>query len=408
MLVNAINSYNISRNHVKNQRTVAFKAAPFPFGWRNKLIAAINEAQTIDLYVHAFADDDAANACKVMAEFFKSRGKKVNICIGRKGMKSLFSKFRTRKTSTDAPADLTFVLDFNAQERVPSSFRNIFFRNPRYQIYGLDHHTQAQDYVNGNIYVDSTAKSCCGVVYRFFESINMEDKIGKKSLQRLYCGMLSDYTKAELIKVKHNKLIKLDALNADPNSKYVLEKVEAQLSEEQKEEVYRHLDVMSNLTHTERAFRKKLISGIKTSPNGKLACIEINPNDQDWINLQMDNYRTSTILRDLRVRLIDGIQHDSLFSDKQKKELKKVEGAIVFYRVQRSKGDLYQMSIHTKGDYATRLITEARKLWYAKTAVIHFEAGGHDNRAGGRISSFTQEDADNYVNCFVNAAEKIG
>ncbi len=57
--------------------------------------------------------------------------------------------------------------------------------------------------------------------------------------------------------------------------KYVLEKVEAQLGEEQKEEVYRHLDVMSNLSHDERAFRKKLISGIKTSPNGKLACIEI-------------------------------------------------------------------------------------------------------------------------------------
>lgn len=407
MRVNAINSYNSSRNHVKNQRNVAFSALAFPFARRNAILKAIDNANTIDIYVHAFADDDAANACKVMAEFFKSRGKKVNICIGRKGMKTLFSKFRTRKTQTDAPADLTFIVDFNAQERIPSSFRHIFYQNPREKIIGLDHHTQAQDYVNGNIYCDPTARSCCGIVYRFLESIAMDDKISKKNLQRLYCGMLSDYTKAELITVGNNKLKKLETLNADANSKYVLEKIEAQLSEEQKAEVYRHLDVMSNLTQAEKAFRRQLISGIKTSPNGKLAYVEIDPHDKYWTKLGMDSYRTSTILRDLRVRLIEGVQHDNLFTDKQKEQLKNIEGAIIFYRVQRSKGDLYQMSLHTKGNYATRLITEARKLWYAKTATTHFEAGGHDNRAGGRISSYTQEDADKYVKCFVDAAENL-
>lgn len=408
MQANAIHSYNISGNHVKNQKNVAFRAAAFPFAWRNAIMRAIDPAESIDLYVHAFTDDDSGNACKVLSNVFKSWGKKVNICIGRKGMKTLFSKFRTRKTTTDTPADLTFIVDFNAQERIPSSFRNIFFKNPRYQIYGLDHHTQAQDFVNGNIYCDNTARSCCGVVYRFLQSINMEDKIGKKNLQRLYCGMLSDYTKTELIKVENNKLIKLKALDEDENSKDVLEKVEAQLSEEQKAEVYKHLDVMSNLSDTEKAFREKLISSIKTSTNGKLAYIEIDPNDKDWYELKMDNYRTSTILRDLRVRLMDGVKHDNLFCDKQKEQLKNAEGAIIFYRVQRTNGDLYQMSIHTKGNYATRLITEARKLWYEKKAFIHFEAGGHDNRAGGRISSYSQEDANAYVKCFVDAALKLG
>lgn len=407
MLINAINNYNIVKNHVKEQKQIAFKAAPFPFTWRNKILAAIDEARTIDLYVHAFADDDAANACKVMAEFFKSRGKKVNICIGRKGMNTLFSKFGARKSKTDSPADLTFVVDFNAQERIPSSFRKIFYKNNSCRIYGLDHHTQAQDYINGNIYGDNSAKSCCGIVYRFFESISMDDKIGKKNLQRLYCGMLSDYTKTELIKVKNNKLIKLKALDKDENSKDVLERIEAQLNGEQKAEVYRHLDVMSNLTDKEKAFRKRLISEIKTSPNGKLAYIEINPDETTWAELKMDNYRTSTILRDLRVRIIDGVRHDNLFDNSKKEQLKHAQGAIIFYRVQRSKGDLYQMSIHSKGNYATRLIDEARRLWYKQTNV-HFEAGGHDNRAGGRIFSFSQQDADKYVDCFVQAAENLG
>lgn len=411
-MLNAIYSNSPYKNHVKHQKNIAFRARPIPEEVIQRFLIKLAQATTIDVYPHALTDNDAGCAAKVMTSLLKTMGKKVYICIPKKGLRGLFAKFRARKSTSGEPSGLNFVLDFNAKERIPFSYRDTFYKQPIENIIGFDHHTQAQDYVEGDIYCDNTARSCCGIIYRLLESLKMEEKIGTKNLQKLYCGMLSDYQKAKLIKFKDNKLIKSKALQESlaeeyKNSKEVLDRIEAQLSEKEKEEVHRYLDVLSNLDPSEDAFRKRLFSSIKTSPNGKLAYIEINPFDKDWANLGMDNFRTSDILRDLRVRLINDIQHDDIFSGKQKKQLKNVEGAIVFYRVQRHKGDLYQMSIHTKGDYAKRLIDEARKIWL-KTSSIHFEAGGHDNRAGGRITSYSEEDAKAYVECFVKAAENLG
>lgn len=410
-MLNAIYCNNPYKNHVKHQKNIAFRARPIPAEVIQVFLTKLAQATTIDVYPHALTDNDAGCAAKVMTSLLKMMGKKIYICIPKKGLRGLFAKFRARKSTSEGLSGLNLVLDFNAKERIPFSYRDIFYKQPVENVIGFDHHTQAQGYVEGHIYCDSTARSCCGIVYRLLESLKMEEKIGAKNLQKLYCGMLSDYQKAKLIKFKDNKLIKSKMLQENlseeyKNSKEVLDRIEAQLSEEQKEEVYRYLDVLSNLTPPEDAFRTKLFSSIKTSPNGKLAYIDINPFDKGWANLGMDNFRTSDILRDLRVRLINDVAHDNMFSSKQKKQLKNVEGAIVFYRVQRHKGDLYQMSIHTKGDYAKRLIDEARKLWFKKSS-IHFEAGGHDNRAGGRITSYSEEDARNYVDCFVQAAQNL-
>ena len=362
-----------------------------------------------DAYLHAHKSPDWDGICslELLYNFIRKNGKNPLICIKPTDLFGLFFKKWKYDTASKPTQNLPrIVVDCNDPHRA-SQFVNV---KP---LFVLDHHSTTKDTFDTACYIDDTAKSTCSIIYRFYEALNKAKKelnadaikklktnLTKEDYKNLYCGMLSDYQKSGLIKFENSKLIKLETLYAPENvsSREELENVEKHLNKWQKLTIYRHLDILSNLTSKEKILQKRIFSEVKVTKNGKLAYVVIDPKDKLWEDVGGDNIRTSDIIRDLRLHLIGDIEHDPMFSNEQKKLLKNVEGSIVFYE----SGEKYQMSITSKDSYAEKLIN------YVKNNInSELEAGGHPERAGGRIYSLEQDKINKFVNDFLIAAEKI-
>lgn len=381
----------------------AFSAMPMPFEVANaKRLKILDSAvKNIDVYCHASPDEDTVNSMKVIVSWLKRLGKSFSVCVNTKGAANLNFKpedYPVKKG--DALSDLAFLLDFNGEERVPPKFLENFRKTPN--VIGFDHHVKADSFIErGDIYMDTSAKSNCSIVYRFFESIGELDKLSQEDWKSLYCGMLSDFSKSKLVEVADSQLYKLDRFYEDGNqhSREILESVEARLSEPEKAAIYKHLDIMSNLTEAELGFQKRLWENIKFTPNGKLAYVIIPHNDEQWINLGRDNNRTSTIINNFRKRVISADLPPDLF-EQEKGKISGIKGVMVFYSV--SKNGPYQMSIHSKDGYAERL------RQYVKSNINpDLQAGGHSNRQGGKAASIEQTDIEAFINGFLTSADKV-
>lgn len=342
------------------------------------------------LHGHKSPDDDAGTCLKVLYNFRKRHGLESYICIRKNDLPDLYIKKNNYKMAESSNYNVfNILLDCNASDRSAKTLETL-------PTFIIDHHSTSEKTFNTLSYIDSTAKSCSSILVRFFQRIH--EKLPKADLKSLYCGMLSDFEKSEMIAFKDLKLIKLPALKKDKNSKEVLDFLEKKLSKKERLKIYKHLDILSALTEKEKNFRQKIISGIKVTDNGKLAYITIDPNDKQWAELGMDNTRTSCILRDLRLRIINNSNNDNLLSKEQTEQLKNVKGAIIFYRSK----DNYQMRVHSKDDYAGELIK------YVKDNLNNdIEAGGHPHRAGGRIHTLDKDEISTFINNFLIAAEKI-
>ncbi len=398
MFTDIISLKNTQHKNKNLSYNASFRAAPMPVKTAkmfNSIMLNPN-VKTADIFCHASPDEDTVNAAKVINNYLKKSGIKTSFCVYGPKLKGLFlghGKFNIKKDQK--PSDLTIILDFISESKISKSFVNIY--NESKNIIGFDHHQKTHDKLKGLFYNDDSAYSCCGIIYRFFESLG--EKLSKSDLKSLYCGVLSDYQKSKLITFDNFKLVKLPALNTDKNSKEVLEKIESQLSEKQRNKIYTHLDVLSKLTPEEKSFKENLYSKVKVTPNAKLAYVIIDPDDKEWISLGMKNTKTSPILRNLRLKLLNGVQNDNIFTPEQKEQFKNLKGAIVFYRA----GNVYQMSLHTKNQYATDLIE-----YIKKNLNPDLVAGGHPDRAGGRIFSLDKNEINTFINNFLIAAEKLG
>src|SRR5574344_1524745 len=137
---------------------------------------------------------------------------------------------------------------------------------------------------------------------RFFEGLG--EKINSKDSKSLYCGMVSDYKKSGLVKITNKngnyELMKTDKLLKDKNSMEVMTKLENNLTEKDRKQIYKHLDPLSRLNADETTLRKNLFSNIKVTNNGKLAYIVIEPAATLAAKVGMDTQKTSEILNDLR------------------------------------------------------------------------------------------------------------
>lgn len=397
-MISYINSFNTKRNNPY----ISFGAKPMPLSEAKKIEHELlsPKIKVLDVYCHASPDEDTVNAMKVIVNWLKKHKKKIQVQLNLEDTKNLYIKPKKYQQNTNyKKPDISVVVDFNAKERLTGNFAQKLEQNSDKKILGFDHHLLSSNEIAGNLYIDNTAKSCSGIIYRFFESIGK--KLNNKDLKSLYCGMLSDYDKFKLIEIKNTELIKLPSLNEDENSKEILEKIEAKLTEKDKKQIYKHLDILSNLTRQEKTLRKKLFDKTQITPNGKLAYLVIEPENQDWLKMGADTTRTSTIIRDIRTSILDpDSQH--LFSLEQREKLKKVKGAIVFYRSSSSPTSDYQMSLTTKGDYAQQLVD-----YIKKNINPNLEAGGHPHRRGGRIHSLDKTEVKNFVNSFIEAADKI-
>jgi hypothetical protein len=365
----------------------------------------VAEAREIQVSAHGSLDEDAINSSLVVIKWLKKLGKKVSFCYNPEDTKGLFINFWEKlklKKAGNKPSDLTFNLDYNAKERIPNGHNDLILGQKPEKRIGLDHHDILPSTIESDMFIDSKAHSTCGMVYRLLKE-GMGVKLSQRDLQHLYCGVLSDYSKSKLIAIdtssKVPSVIKRPLLDEHPLSKEVLEKIEGALSQRRKDKVHKHLNVLSKLNKEDKSFRKDIYSQINISQNGKLAYLVIAP---DEAKMGMDNPKTSTILGDLRSRVLANDPNDPYLSDVQKEKLKDVKGAIAFYRVAPN-SEVYQMSITTKDDYASQLIRHIKKNIDPDLA-----AGGHPDRAGGRVFSLDPKKINGFVSSFIQAAETLG
>lgn len=396
---------NYNLNRVKTNKSPSFGAKVIPYHVSSEYKKLLLKGKTVDIYCHMSPDDDTVNSMKTFAGWLKRHGKQVSVCINPKETKDLYFKpekytIKTGSQISDAVLpDVALVLDFNGKSRIDKAYREEFEKCKPENVVCFDHHIPMENPIEGNVYRDETAMSCCGIVYRFFESIG--EKLTKKELKSLYCGVLSDYRKSRLVEISNNELIKFPKLDEDKNSKEILERIEKQLDKKDKVQIYRHLDILSNLTKEEKALKKYLYSKVEVTKNGKLAYVVLDPEDEAWRSVGMDGTRTSTIIRELREKLVSDKTNKN-FSPEQQKKIKDVKGAIVFYRKKDTTDSTYQMSFTAKGNYAQKIVDYIRE-----NINPNLEEGGHPNRRGGKIYSIAQNEVNAFVNSFLTAAEKV-
>lgn len=390
----------------KNRKNVRFGLRPIPKTISAILQQKLLDAKRADIFVHISpkVDADAAVSAVQLEKALKGKGIEVHIHSDGENVNDLtFSPIHQDMTNSQSKSDVSLLLDVNELSRIDGT--------PQENPVVIDHHVDRGNIKSDYKYIDETARSCSGIIYKFLKGWNI--KCSKEDLQNFLYGMLDDYQKSKLIKIEGFKLIKLHALKKDKNSKKVLQEVQRQLKKKDRNAVYKRLDVISTLNNREKELRKKLFSDIQVSPNGKLAYVIIEPDNKLWDSLGMDNHRNSTILRDLRTRLINGIQKDKMFTNEQKKRFKNLKGAVVFYKSTDSNGNyVYQISMHTKKSTdALKVLDNVKTEWnkYIERngKNIEIQGGGHENRAGGRILSSDRDDIEAYINCFLKASESI-
>ncbi len=380
---------------------IVFRAKPIPKSiidkTKNELLD--KNINRIDIYCHSSADEDTINSAKVFYNWLTRNGKDVKICVPKTEVQKLYfsSKDFKLKGEDKTVPDKSIILDFNSKERLSSQYSDLFKNNLPQNVVGYDHHTPS-NILNGDFYIDDSAKSCCGVLTRFFEGLG--EKLSLKDKKNLYCGMVSDYKKSGLVSLNKSEnsyeLIKTNKLLNDKNSLDVFNKLDKSLSNKDKQEIYIHLDPLARLTNDEKVLQERLYSQLKVSSNGKMAYVVIPPNDKLWKKVGMDTPTTSEILKDIRTQVSTDSQKAEFLSDEQKLKMKDVDTVIAFYQ----KDNEYRMSIHSKSNSALKLID------YIKENINpDLIAGGHADRAGGKIDSLKKEDVNNFINSFIKASD---
>lgn len=431
-----LNTYNVS---VK-RKGISFKACPMPVPIAQSIDKRLMKARSIDLFCHTSPDEDTFNSAKVMYKYLSAMGKKVRIIISGnlKGLYEYNDKSLkilnpvTINPITIGRADMAFVLDLNAVNRVSKESSQILKKYNCGEILGFDHHIPAKaeepvtkKYIHISntqdaeqlanktknskalMYIDSTAKSCNSILFRFFEALKKQ--IPADTLKSLYCGMSDDMMKSGFLEFGEDKGLKTlkqsEKLAQDKynNAREVYSLVNEKIPFNVKADIANHLDTLGKLNPAERDFQKKLFSEkIKFSNNGKLAYVAISPSDEEWQRLGQDNSVTSAILSDFRVK---AITNSKAFAPELREKLSKIEAVAVFYRgpvePDPSK-ELYRVSIHSKNGTAQKLLEHIRANLYEE-----LKAGGHADRIGGRINTTDDSVCGKWVNYFLQAADKI-
>lgn len=412
-------SYCIN-NKYKHKQNTSFCAKPIQpeigQAMKNRLLSV----KSIDIYAHAASDTDSDEATVFMYDWCKAHGIKVSICTDKSKMNALGIDPKDYKVKRGyKPAEMALLLDHNGWDKVAKSYKKLLEKTKLKMT--IDHHPETDVTIDSFKYIDVKAKSCCAILYRFIQSI--DEKLTTKNAKNLLYGIGSDFHKSKRIKFENtpigSKAVRLEILNNDKNSTEVLDAVEGKLSKKQVTKIYSDLDIISHLTPKEQEFRNEIFSKVSVTPNGKMAYVIIDTKDPKWKDLGMDNLRTSTILRDLRLRLIGDVQADEMFTAEQKAKFAKadIQGAIVMYPVIQSskKPKAYQISLHSKSG------TGYTKKWreYAKQAYIkkemeransvkyEFVGDGHDDRSGGRIFTYDKSAIKSFIGSFLEAGQNV-
>lgn len=341
---------------------ISFQAKPISLKTAEYTKSQLLKSKFVDIVCHSSSDEDTIASARAM-KWFLDKNNIPSRIISDGGIKSfLYKPGDTLDLSVNSlpekSADTVLCVDFSEYSRVSASLKN-YIENAK-NLLCIDHHKGSNPILkNQNIYVDLTAKSCSGIILRFFEALKL--KIPMVVKRTLYCGMTDDLRKNKYLTFSDKSFlpIKSKEFMADENTKYLYTKMENELPPKEQEKVIKHLNILTSLSKDEKVFKEDLPRRIKYNSNGKFAYVIIPMNDKQWNSLGGDNKRTSAIISNFRVSTLENNPN--------------IDSVAVFYP--NSSG--YRISIHSKGDNVLKMFEHVRKLY------PEFSGGGHPERGGG-------------------------
>ena len=379
-------------NHLAN---VSFKANVMPKNQAKHIDNILHSGKSVDIFCHAMSDEDTFNSATAFYNYLKDEGISARIIAS--GGKDNYNYDTSKYNIIDAKdvnentqkADVALCVDFSGKDRLAT---NVFKHLQKYDaktIVGIDHHDDKNKIVSDfnqitkayrknempeieakNYYVDSSSKSNCGIIYRFFEALGK--KPSHEISRALFTGFQDDISK--------------DKSNLDKNSKEVKLKLIKSLNIIDLAKIGKHFFDKTKFTKEEKAFAKSLNQRTQYSSNGKLAYVEIKEDDKEWNKIGRNTERAVKILGKFRNQILSNN--------------KNLEAVAVFYPC--SDGSTYKMSILSNKNYAMKMVDYVKDN-YDKNLV----AGGHNNRCGGTIQTTNPEEQHAWVNNFIKASENI-
>lgn len=360
----------------------------------------LSEAKNVDIICHDMTDRDGASSALAMWEYLNNKGINARVIISQKKPESLNLRtydFNMVQASDNEELskiqpDIAFCVDFGGKERVLSNVLAHIQKAPL--VMGFDHHSETDisddsfvqfrrileddEYVAtcANFYSDMSAKSATSVVYRFFEAKG--DEIDSLLAYDLFLGFVDDTVKRSLVKVNglNGTIEPQKELIKDKNAYEIFCKLKEKLSKEQIKEIAKNIDVLSSLTPEQQTFKDSLRDKLEYSKNGKIAYLEIAPDDEEWEKLGGDNVITSRILNNFRQEVLT-----------QNKDIAVV---IAFYEAHGN----YRLSAHSK---KPKLLEFFKYVEENKIPNFTQNSGGHPTRGGGGISSNNPKVCHNWV-----------
>lgn len=402
---------------------ISFRANKMPKKEAEYLNSKLLSAKSVDIFCHSSTDEDCFNSAKIMYEYLNKNGVRPRIISSNGKDNYGYNPAKYNIIQADnmpkdiKKSDVALCVDFSAPERIPKGAVLYLRSFDKEDILSIDHHhTQTpitEDYVlyeksyddapklkePKNIYIDSTSKSACAIVTRFFEALKI--KMTKSQKEAGYCGMIDDMDKFGYIKLGGTKkLNKTKRFEADKNTQEVFNSIERSIPKEKREEIIKHVDSLSSLNKKEQAFRKNLYKNMQITKNGKFAYVIIDADNKEWEEIGGDNSITSTILRDFRTRTLKHKEPDEFLTQDDIEKLKDVEAAAVFYPARKT--GTYRVSMHSNKSYVEKIFNYVR-TYYNNNLI----AGGHSNRGGGGMNGFDKKENGVWINDIIQAAENI-
>ena len=242
----------------------------------------LKSAKTADIFCHSSSDEDSFNSAKAMYSYLESQGVKSRIIVsnGKDCYDYNANKYNIIQASevneSTKKADIALCVDFSATSRaVPNVMK--YINSYGANVVGFDHHNNpdkitpnynqiTQSYAKvqdlpkldaKNFYIDSSAKSNCAIISRFFDAIG--HKINREEGRSLLAGMIDDTSKDGFTKIsKLGQIEVLDKTNDNENTKTVMNNVLSKLNIFDKLNVLKHFSDKTKLTDKEIKFQETL------------------------------------------------------------------------------------------------------------------------------------------------------
>ena len=368
---------------------VNFEAKPISNNQATRLSNQLRKCVSADIICHNSSDEDAL-ACAKALQWFLDKQKIVSRIISDNATDTFeindknFKIIDTISQKLPQKIDNAICVDFSSLSRMGLELANLIKKSKN--LICIDHHINSDiNDLTNDIYIDTTAKSCSGILLRMFEGLKLS--LPSKIKKILYCGMCDDFRKNNYIRFDESlRPIQTNLLKNDLNSYYLYQKLINDLSQNDKDEVISHLNVLSRLSPMQKNFKDSLEARMKTVANGKFGFIEIPENNLEWKALGGDNKFTSSIMSHFRVNILENPIYPNL------------DSIAIFYPV----NNAYRLSIHSKSDNVLNLFNQIRKQ-----KIPNLIAGGHANRGGGCINSTEPEVCHDWVVKIVDSARNF-